>query len=172
MQLSALLLPASIAAILLYSLRRRRPLYDDFIQGAREGMRTVAEILPTIVGLMVAVGVLRASGFLDFLSELLAAPAEALHFPAELIPLALVRIFSTSAANGLLTDIYVTCGPDSPEGILASLLMSCTEAVFYTMSVYFTAARITKTRWTLAGALFATAAGLVASTLLAGWVAV
>ncbi|MCD8123698.1 MAG: spore maturation protein [Lachnospiraceae bacterium] len=167
-----MLLPLSIAAILLYGLRRRRPLYDAFIRGAEEGMRTVAEILPTIVGLMVAVSVLRASGFLDFLSGILAAPAAFLHFPAELIPLALVRIFSTSAANGLLTDIYATCGPDSPEGILASLLMSCTEAVFYTMSVYFAAARITKTRWTLAGALFATAAGLAASTLLARWIMV
>ncbi|MCD8009573.1 MAG: spore maturation protein [Lachnospiraceae bacterium] len=167
-----MLLPASIAAILLYGLRRGRPLYDDFIQGARDGMRTVAEILPTIVGLMVAVGVLRASGFLDFLSELLAAPAEALHFPAELIPLALVRIFSTSAANGLLTDIYATCGPDSPEGILASLLIRCTESAFYTMTGYCTAALIPKTLCTLAGALFATAAGLAASTLLAGWVTV
>lgn len=167
--LSSLLLPLAIAVILVIGLLRRRPLYDDFIEGAEEGMRTVAEILPTIVGLMVAVGVLRASGFLDFLGNLLEAPAGFLRFPPSLIPLALVRVFSTSAANGLLTDIFATYGPDSAEGILASILMSCTEAVFYTMSVYFTAAKITRTRWTLSGALFATLAGLIASTLLTGW---
>ena len=79
----------------------------------------------------------------------------------------IVRMFSSSAATGLLLDIYQTYGTDSFAGLLASICMSSTETIFYTMSVYFMAAKVTKTRWTLPGALAATLAGVIASFLLA-----
>ena len=85
-----------------------------------------------------------------------------------MVPLALVRMFSNSAAAGLLLDLFGSYGPDSYVGILGALLMSSTETIFYTMSVYFMAAKVTKTRWTLAGSLLATAAGVAASIFLAG----
>lgn len=88
--------------------------------------------------------------------------------PAQLIPLLIVKMFSSSAATGLVLDIFKTCGPDSYAGMLTSILMSCTETIFYTMSVYFLAAKVTKTRYTLPGALLATLAGTVASIFLAG----
>ena len=118
---------------------------------------------------MTAVGVLRASGFLEFLSEILKAPAGFLRIPGELIPLILVRLVSSSAATGLLLDIFRTHGPDSLLGMTASIMESCTETVFYTMSVYFMTAKVTKTRWTLAGAAISTAAGIGASILIAGF---
>lgn len=142
--------------------------YDAFVKGAKEGLKTCAEILPTLIGLMAGVGILRASGFLDTLAGWLAAPAAWLHFPKELVPLTLVRMFSSSAATGLLLDVYQNYGTDSLIGWTASILMSCTETIFYTMSVYFLAAGIRKTRWTLPGALFAALTGCVASVLLAG----
>ena len=117
---------------------------------------------------MTAVGVLRASGFLDMAAEQLGKLTEKAGFPAALVPLSLVRLFSASAASGLLLDLYKEYGTDSFIGTAASLMMSCTETVFYTMSVYFVAAKISKTRYTLAGALLATAAGIAASLLLAG----
>ena len=89
--------------------------------------------------------------------------------PAQLLPLLVVKLFSSSAATGLVLDIFRTSGPDSYAGMLTSILMSCTETVFYTMSVYFLAARVTKTRFTLTGALLATLAGTVMSVVLAGW---
>ena len=125
------------------------------------------KILPTLVGLMVAVGMLRASGFLELISRLLTVPAQWIHFPVELVPLAIVRLFSSSAATSLALDIYKEYGTDSQIGLIASIMMSSTETVFYTMSVYFLTAKVSKTRWTLAGALLSTLAGISASVVLA-----
>ena len=131
-------------------------------------IRTVLKILPTLVGLMVAVGMLRASGFLDFAAQYLSGAAGLLHFPVELIPLSIIRLFSSSAATSLALDLYKSYGTDSYIGLTASIMMGCTETVFYTMSVYFLTAKVTKTRWTLAGALISTFAGIAASVVLAG----
>ena len=87
-------------------------------------------------------------------------------FPSELVPLVVVKMFSSSAATSLLLDIYKQFGPDSYLGTLASVLMSCSETIFYTMSVYFMTAKVTKTRYTLAGALTATLVGIVVSLVL------
>ena len=165
--LSDAMVPLLIFLIVGCGLAARIQVYDNFVKGAEDGLRTVVKIMPTLVGLMVAVGVLRASGFLDFLSMLLCGITDRLHFPSELVPVTLVRLFSSSAAVGLTLDIFKNYGTDSRLGLLASLLMSCTETVFYTMSVYFMTAKIKKTRYTLAGALFATLAGIVASVVLA-----
>ncbi len=165
---SDLLVPFLIFYIVAYGILSRRPVYDDFVRGARDGFQTVVQIMPTLIGLMVAVGVLRASGFLDFLSRILCRVTELVHFPPELVPLAIVRMFSSSAATGLALDIFKEYGTDSYLGQVASILMSCTETIFYTMSVYFMTARVKKTRHTLAGALLATAAGIAASIVLAG----
>lgn len=165
--LSESILPITIFFIIAYGLLNRQNIYQDFLKGAKDGFSTVIDILPTLVGLMTAVGILRASGFLDFLSELLLHVTEPLHFPSSLLPLALVKMFSSSAATGLLLDIYKTCGTDSFVGFAASLMMSSTETIFYTMSIYFMHVHIKKTRFTLAGALLATFAGIAASIFLA-----
>ncbi len=124
--------------------------------------------MPTLIGLMIAVGILRASGFLDFLSELVGRFSGLIGFPGELVPLTVVKMFSSSAATGLLLDIFKEYGTDSYIGLIASISMSCTETIFYTMSVYYMTAKVTKTRFTLGGAMFATFAGLIASVILAG----
>ncbi|GAA0793126.1 spore maturation protein [Faecalicatena orotica] len=142
--------------------------YDNFIKGAKSGFFTVIKIMPTLIGLMVAVGILRASGFLDFLSSLIGHFTAYIGFPGELVPLTIVKMFSSSAATGLLLDIFKEYGTDSRLGLIASISMACTETIFYTMSVYFMTAKIKKSRYTLPGALLATFAGLVASVLLAG----
>ncbi len=125
------------------------------------------DIIPTLVGLMMAVGVLLASGFFELLGTVLSPLAEAVKLPAQLIPLLIVKMFSSSAATGLVLDIFKNNGPDSYAGMITSILMSCTETIFYTMSVYFLAAKVTKTRHTLTGALLATLAGTIASVVLA-----
>ena len=160
--LSEYLIPVLIFYILADGIFSGTSVYDEFVKGASEGVRTVFRIFPTLVGLMTAVGMLRASGVLDVLTKLLVLPARILHFPEQLIPLALVRLFSASAATSLVLDVY------SYTGMLASIMMGCTETVFYTMSVYFLTVKISRTRWTLAGALFSTLAGIAASVVLAG----
>ena len=161
--LSEYLIPVLIFYILADGIFSGTSVYDEFVKGASEGVRTVFRIFPTLVGLMTAVGMLRASGVLDVLTKLLVLPARILHFPEQLIPLALVRLFSASAATSLVLDVYKQYGTDSYTGMLASIMMGCTETVFYTMSVYFLTVKISRTRWTLAGALFSTLAGIAAS---------
>ena len=162
-RISAYIMPLVILIIVGYGLYKKSDNYDNFIKGAADGMKTVVDIAPTLVGLMVAVGVLRSSGFLDLIGSV----TEKAGIPADIIPLVIVRLFSSSAATGLSLDIFRQFGTDSYAGLVTSILMGCTETVFYTMSVYFMAAKIKKTRWTLAGALAATAAGILASIVLA-----
>lgn len=166
--LSNTIIPLLIFYVVAMGLSKRKNIYDDFIKGAADGFKTVIGIMPTLIGLMVAVGVLRASGFLDFLSGLLGGFMSLVHFPSELVPVTIVKMFSSSAATGLLIDIFKEYGPDSSLGTIASMIMSCTETIFYTMSVYFMAAHVQKSRYTLAGALFTTLVGTVASVILAG----
>lgn len=166
--LSEAMVPLMIFYIVGFGLLSGRPVLDDFIEGAREGMKTVAGILPTLIGLMVSVGVLRASGFLDFLGEILKMPASFLHLPAPIVPVILVRLVSNSAATGLVLDIFKKFGTDSSIGLMASILMSSTETVLYCMSIYFGSIGITRTRYTLAGGLIATAASVAVSVILAG----
>ena len=161
------MVPLTVFYIVGSGILAKRPVFDDFLDGAKEGMRTVADVLPTLIGLMTAVGVLRASGILEVLSELLKFPAALCHIPVPVIPIILVRIISSSAAVGLILDIFKEYGPDSLVGNMVSIMMGCTETVFYTMSVYFLTAKVSKTRWTLAGALLSTLAGISASVVLA-----
>lgn len=161
--LSNYMIPFLIFYIVGFGILMKRPVYDDFVEGAKEGAKTVFGIMPTLVGLMVAVGVLRASGFLGALSDFLGPLTEAFGLPSQLVPIALVKLFSSSAATGLALDIFKQYGPDSTLGMAASLMLSCTETVFYTMSVYFLAVRVKKTRYTLPGALLTTAVGIAAS---------
>lgn len=165
--ISRILVPFIVSYIVGFGLLSRRPVFDDFLSGARDGLETVVRIVPTLTGLMTAVGVLRASGFLDALTSWLSVPAAWLHLPSPLIPLTLVRLISNSAATGLLLDIFTRYGPDSFLGMAASIMMSCTETVFYCISIYFGSVRVTRTRYVLPGALLATAAGIAASIAIA-----
>jgi spore maturation protein B len=165
--LSNIMIPVVIFYIVAYGVCAGRNVYEDFIKGAKDGFHTVIQIMPTLIGLMIAVGVLRGSGFLEFLGGLFGGITERFGFPSELIPLLLVKMFSSSAATGLVLDIFKNHGPDSLIGLTVSIMMSCTETIFYTMSVYYMAAKVTKTRYTLKGALLSTLVGLIASVVLA-----
>lgn len=165
--LSDFIVPLVIFSIVTYGLLQNVNVYNEFIYGAKNGFQTVIQIMPTLIGLMVAVGILRASGFLDFIAALIGSFSGRLGFPGELVPLTVVKMFSSSAATGLLLDIFKQFGTDSYIGRVASISMACTETIFYTMSVYFMTAKVKKTRYTLPGALIATMAGLAASVVLA-----
>ncbi len=164
--ISDFIVPFIILSIVIYGLLSGINVYDTLIQGARSGFLTVIRLMPTLIGLMAATGILRASGFLDLLADFIGQFSSLAGFPGELVPLTIVRMFSSSAATGLLLDIYENYGTDSRIGLIASVSMCCTETIFYTMSVYFMTAGIRKSRYTLAGALIATFAGLAASVLL------
>ena len=165
--MSDIMIPMVIFWIVGYGMVSGVKVYETFLKGAKEGLRIVVEILPTLVGLMMAVGILRSSGFFELLGKLIGPATQAVGLPTQLIPLLIVKMFSSSAATGLLLDIFKQFGTDSRLGMIASISLSSTETIFYTMSVYFMTAGIKKSRYTLAGALIATFAGLAASVLLA-----
>lgn len=165
--ISNMIIPLVVFYVISYGLFQKKNVYDDFIVGAKDGLKTVVNILPTIVGLMIGVGVLRASGFLDFIAGAIGNLTQYINIPAALVPPVIIRMFSSSAATGLVIDIFKEYGADSFIGLATSIMMGCTETIFYTMSVYFMTAKVTKTRWTLAGALMATMAGVIASVVIA-----
>lgn len=167
--LSGSIIPLLILLIAAVGMKKKVAVYDEFVKGAKDGLEITFRILPTLVGLMTAVGVLRASGLLDVLADGISFLTDAVHFPAPLVPLGVLKLFSSSAATGLLLDIYQNYGCDSLIGKAASLMLSSTETVFYTMSVYFMSVKVTKTRWTLAGALLCSVTGIAASAAMACW---
>ncbi len=167
---SDFIIPVTVLFIVVFGCLKRVDIYEVFLEGAQEGLKTVLDILPTLIGLIMAVEVVRAGGLLDILTNLLRPAAEKIGFPAELAPLSLVRLVSSSAATGLLTDIFAVFGPDSFLGRSASVMMSCTETVFYTMSLYFLSVGVRKTRYTLPCALIANVIGVFAAVWLVGLV--
>lgn len=170
LMISDFILPMTFVWILLYGYSKKVKMYDVFIEGAKDGAMIVFQIMPTLLGLILAVGILRTSGALDLLSILISPITNIMGFPSEAVPLTLIRLVSSSAANGLLIDIYKNFGPDSFLGRFVSIMMSSTETVFYTMSIYFMSVKITKTRYTLSGALLANFGGVIASLYITKYV--
>ena len=168
--LSDWIIPIIMVSIILYGLLKNVNVYEAFIEGATDGLKVAVDILPTLIGLMMAVGMLRSSGALDGLARLITPLISWSHFPSQVVPIALMRTFSSSAATGLILDTFKTYGPDSFIGRLVSVMFGCTETIFYTLSVYFMAVKIKNTRYTLTGALLATLAGVVASYYLTLWI--
>ncbi len=164
--ISNYIIPVTIVIILSYGYYKGVKPYETFLKGAEEGMKTVVMILPTLIGLIVAVEIFQKSGLLHFITEGLKPFAQFIHFPVELAPLTFIRLVSSSASTGLLLDIFQTHGVDSYLGRVASVMMSCTETVFYTMSLYFLSVNIQRTRHTLLCALLANFAGVFVAVVL------
>jgi spore maturation protein B len=137
--------------------------YDVFVESAREGIATIVRIIPPLVGLMVAIGVFRASGALDLLIYAVSPVARFLGIPSEVMPLALMRPVSGSASLALVSEMVKNYGPDTFVGRVASTMMGSTETIFYTLAVYFGSVGIKNIRFTLIAALIADLASVIAS---------
>lgn len=160
--ISDYIIPILFFYVIGYALLSGSDIFGDFIEGAKEGFEVTKGILPTLIGLLVAVGILRTSGSFDILREI----AKIVRLPAEIVPIVVVKMFSSSAATGLLLDLYKSTGPDSYVSVLASIMMSSSETIFYTVSVYFGSVGIKKTGYVIPGAIVATLAAVLASVWL------
>lgn len=158
-------MPVMIASISLYAMTKRVDVYDGLIHGAGEGLGVLYRILPPLVALLTAVSMLRASGFLELCAQVLAPVLNALGIPAETVALLLVRPVSGSAALGVGAELINTYGPDSTVGRTAAVMMGSTETTFYTIAVYFGAAKIKRTRYAIPAALCADFVGFFAASL-------
>lgn len=154
-----------IAGISLYAMAKRVDVYDALIHGAGEGLGVLYRILPPLVALLTAVSMLRASGFLELCAQALAPVLNTLGIPAETVALLLVRPVSGSAALGVGAEIINTYGPNSTVGRTAAVMMGSTETTFYTIAVYFGAAKIKKTRYAIPAALCADFVGFFTASL-------
>ena len=168
---SDLMIPLIFAGIITYGLCQSVNVLESFFRGIIKGVKVVWEIFPTFLSLVVAVGVFQASGALNVLTSLLEPVGEVIMMPSPLIPIALTKFISSSASTGLVLQLFKDYGPDSLEGIMTSIMIGSTETILYTMSVYFSAAKVNKTRYTLPGAILANIAGIGASIFLGHWIA-
>ncbi|MDO8686125.1 MAG: spore maturation protein [Clostridiales bacterium] len=156
-------IPLIFVLIISFSFFRKVPVFDIFLEGAREGLSTLIKIIPALVGLTAAIDVIRVSGLLDILTAIIGPVAVFLGIPAETLPLVLLRPVSGSASLSLISDMFARYGPDSLTGNIASVMMGSTETIFYTLTIYFGSIRIRDIRYTLAAALIADFSGILAA---------
>lgn len=164
--ISTLAMPAIILLIIIYGVKEKNKVYDNFLEGAKEGLQIVYNIFPTLIGIFLAIGVLRASGIIDLIVKMLSPILTLLKIPAEIMPLAMLRPISGSASMAVATDIISQYGVDSTIGLIASTIMGSTETTFYTIALYTSAVGIKKTRYVLKAALLADLVGMLASVII------
>ena len=161
--LSNLAMPIMILIIVIYGIIQRNKIFDTFLDGAKEGMSVVVNLFPTLIGLFLAVGTLRASGVLDFLIQIISPVLDYIKMPSEIMPLALLRPISGSSSIAVAVDIMKQFGVDSGLGIIASVIMGSTETTLYTIAVYTSSVGIKKTRFVLVASLIADVVGIFVS---------
>lgn len=161
--LSNLAMPLIILLIVTYGLIEKNKVFDDFLEGAKEGIEIVFNILPTLIGLFVAIGALRSSGILDIIIRFLTPLLNVIHFPSEIMPLAMLRPISGSGSIAVATDIMKNYGVDSTIGMMASTIMGSTETTLYTIAIYTSCVKIKKTRFVLLASLAADIVGILVS---------
>ena len=158
------IVPLLLAVTAIAALRRRENAYDILTDGAREGFSMLLTIAPALIVLLGAVGMLRASGALEALSAALSPALEFLSIPAETVLLLLIRPLSGSAALAVGAELMAAHGPDSLVGRTAAVMLGSTETTFYTVSVYFGACGVKKTRYAIPAALIADVVGFLAAS--------
>lgn len=157
---------AFIVGIPLYATIKKINVFDAFIVGAKQGFETSISIIPYLVAMMVAIGMLRASGFFGLMNQLLAPIMAAIGMPPEVLPLALIRPFSGSASTGVMAELIHQYGGDSLIAKTAATMMGSTETTFYVIAVYFGAVGIRRTRHAIPAGLLADLAGVIASVFI------
>lgn len=161
--ISVMSIPLIVSLVLVHGYLKGVKVYEVFVEGAAEGIKTAVRILPNLIAILMAIGIFRSSGAMDLLLLLLKVPAKLAGIPPEVMPLVLIRPLSGSGALGMACEIFETYGPDSFAGRVAGTMMGSTETIFYTIAVYFGAIGIKDTRHVLPSALLADLAGVMAS---------
>ena len=159
------LVPILLLAACAVALRKRENTYDLLLSGGTDGLKLLVSLIPTLILLLTAVTMLRASGAIELLSRFLAPVFSLFGIPPETAILVLIRPISGSAALAVGTDLMAQYGVDSPIGRTAAVMLGSTETTFYTISVYFGAAGIKKTRYTIPAALIADLTGFIMASI-------
>ena len=164
--ISTIAVPVVIIIIVIYGIADKRKVYDIFVEGDTEGMSIVIKIFPTLLGIFLAVGVLRSSGLLEIITRAVSVFTNKVGFPSEVMPLAMLRPISGSASLAVATDIMKTYGVDSKIGLITSTIMGSTETTFYTIAIYTGSIGVKKIRFVLVAALIADFVGMLTSAIV------
>ncbi len=164
--MSNAIMPLIMLLIIVYGLIEKNKVFDIFLDGAKEGLEIVLKIFPTLIGLFVAIAVLRSSGILDLIISIISPVINLLKIPSEIMPLAMLRPISGSASIAVATDIMNNFGVDSDIGLIASTIMGSTETTLYTIAVYTGCVGIKNIRFVLWAALAADLVGMIASVFI------
>ncbi len=163
--MSDYVIPFFIALIMIIGLVKRVDVFSEFTEGAKENLKSAVSVLPALIALMTAIGMFKASGALDFISEAISPLTNFLGFPEECIPLAIIRPVSGSGALAVFENILADVLPDSFAGRVASVIIGSTETTFYTIAVYYGITKVKKTRQALPASLAADFTGFILSAL-------
>lgn len=163
---STLAIPLIILLFVGYGVVKKVKIYETFVEGAKEGFQIAVRIIPYLVAMLVAIGIFRAGGAMEYLIALVSPATDFIGMPAEALPMAFMRPLSGSGALGIMAEILSVHGPDSFIGVLVSTIMGSTETTFYVIAVYFGAVNISKTRYALAAGLLADLAGVLGALFI------
>ena len=166
MKWTSLIIPLVVCAVLGYGFYKKVDIFSAFTEGAKQGMHTTSDIFPSLVFLVVCIGMLKSSGALDFICYLISPIANLFSIPSQVVPLSIIRPISGSGALAIFEQTLKTHGADSTIGRIASVMQGSTETTFYTIAVYFGACKIKKIRHTLWCALLADFIGFVMSVIM------
>ena len=164
--ISIIAMPLVILIIVCEAFKEKISIFDIFLKGAVEGVEISLKIFPTLIGLFFAIGMLRSSGIIEFIIKLITPILDFVHFPNQVVPLAMLRPISGSASMAVATDIIKSNGVDSFVGIVAAVIMGSTETTLYTIAVYTSSVNIKNTRGVLLAALAADLTGIVVTVLV------
>jgi spore maturation protein B len=162
-------IPAMLALIPLWGAIRKVKVYDTFIEGAEDGLQVAVQIIPFLVGMMVALSIFRASGAMDLVARVIDPITSRLGFPTQILPLMIIRPLSGAGALAVTADLLKTQHPDSYIGRLASIMQGSTDTTFYVLTVYFGSVGIRKTRYAAGVGLLADVAGFLAALYACNW---
>jgi spore maturation protein B len=164
--LSLLAIPFLLSFFPIYAAARRVKVYEEFVEGAKEGFNVILRIIPFLVAMLVAIGMFKGAGGIDLLTRLLTPVLSPLQFPPDLLPLALMRPLSGSATLALLTDIVHRLGPENIVSLMAATIYGSTETTFYVVAVYFGSVGVKQTRHAIPAGLLADLMGVIASVII------
>ena len=159
-------IPFLLLTVPIYGFIKKVPVYESFVEGAQEGFTTAIKIIPFLVGMMVSISVFRASGAMEYLTQILSPVTNYLGAPAEVLPLAIMRPLSGSGVLGMATELMRVYGPDSLIGRIASTMQGTTDTTFFVLTVYFGAVGIKKFRYAVVTGLTADITGFIASVYI------
>ena len=159
-------IPLILLSITTYGVIKKVKVYEVFTEGAKEGFNTAIRVIPFLTAMLVAIGVFRASGAMDYFAKLVAPITNAIGMPSEVLPMALMRPLSGGGASGIMNGLFTEFGPDSLIGRMASVMNGSTDTTFYVLADYFGSISIKKTRHALSAGLLADAAGLLAAVIV------